>query len=202
MRVLVTGGAGFIGSHIVEHFNSVEGVEVRVLDNFRTGHWDNISAFDVQMIEGSVADERVVSQAVKGVDYVFHLAALVSVQESMELPDDCVRINTQGTLNILKAALQHRAKKVIFSSTSAVYGDDPSLPKTEDMTPAPLSPYAVTKLDGEYYMEIFRREFGSSACVRRPCGTSTCLGRGRTPARRTLRPSRSSYRERSRMTRS
>jgi len=167
MRVLVTGGAGFIGSHIVEHFQGQDGVHVRVLDNFRTGHRHNLTGFDLDLFEGSVEDQQLVADAMRGVDYVFHLAAMVSVPESMLHPEECVRINTLGTLNILQQAAAHGVKKVVFSSTSAIYGDDPTLPKREDLSPCPLSPYAVTKLDAEYYLDIFAKDSAlQTACMR------------------------------------
>ncbi len=153
MQILITGGAGFIGSHIAEHFQ--EKAHVKILDNFRTGFKGNIAGLDVELIEGSVTDEKLVKQAVKGSDYVFHLAALVSVPESMENPKECVDINVSGLLNVLKAAADSDVKKLCFSSSSAIYGNDPTLPKTENMKPEPMSPYAVTKLDGEYYCKMF-----------------------------------------------
>jgi len=156
MRVLVTGGAGFIGSHIVEHFAGE--ADVRVLDNLRSGYRENIDKFDVEFIEGSITDRDVVKEAVKGVDYVFHLAAMISVPESMEKPVECVQINTQGTLNVLQAAAEAGVKKLCFSSSAANYGDNPTVPKIETMLPEPKSPYAVTKLDGEYYCRIFHDE--------------------------------------------
>ncbi|MCD6393318.1 MAG: NAD-dependent epimerase/dehydratase family protein [Planctomycetes bacterium] len=165
MRVLVTGGAGFIGSSIVEHFNKE--AEVRVLDNLRTGCRENIEAFDVEFIEGSITDRAAVKRAVQGVDYVFHLAAMISVPESMEKPCECVEINTTGTLNVLQAAAQAGVKKLCLSSSAANYGDNPTVPKVETMIPEPKSPYAVTKLDGEYYCRIFHDEgWLNTACLR------------------------------------
>lgn len=165
MRVLVTGGAGFIGSSIVEHFDKE--AEVRVLDNLRTGYRENIEAFDVEFIEGSITDRAAVTRAVQGVDYVFHLAAMISVPESMEKPCQCVEINTTGTLNVLQAAAEAGVKKLCFSSSAANYGDNPTVPKVETMIPEPKSPYAVTKLDGEYYCRIFHDEgWLNTACLR------------------------------------
>ncbi|RKY04286.1 MAG: dTDP-glucose 4,6-dehydratase [Planctomycetota bacterium] len=165
MRVLVTGGAGFIGSHIVEHFQGV--AEVRVLDNLRSGYKDNLQGLDVEFIEGSVTDRPCVEQAVKDVDYIFHLAAMISVPESMDKPIECVEINTQGTLNVLQAAAVAGVKKLCFSSSAANYGDNPTVPKLETMIPEPKSPYAVTKLDGEYYCKIFSDEGRlQTACMR------------------------------------
>ncbi|MFH1614398.1 MAG: NAD-dependent epimerase/dehydratase family protein [Planctomycetota bacterium] len=156
MRILVTGGAGFIGSHIVEHFNGK--AEVRVLDNLRSGFRENITSFDIDFIEGSITDRKVVSKAVKGIDYIFHLAAMISVPESMQKPQECVAINTQGILTILQEAARANVKKLCFSSSAAVYGDNPIVPKVETMSPEPKSPYAVTKLDGEYYCKMFCEE--------------------------------------------
>jgi UDP-glucose 4-epimerase len=165
MRVLITGGAGFIGSHIVEHFH--QKADVRVLDNLRSGYKENIDAFDVEFIAGSVTDRECVKQAVQDVDYVFHLAAMISVPESMDKPIECVEINAQGTLNVLQEAAAAGVKKLCFSSSAANYGDNPTVPKLETMVPEPKSPYAVTKLDGEYYCKMFSDEgWLQTACMR------------------------------------
>ncbi|MHC4857207.1 MAG: SDR family oxidoreductase [Planctomycetota bacterium] len=165
MRVLVTGGAGFIGSHIVEHFQGK--AQVRVLDNLRSGYKENIDALDVEFNEGSVTDRASVKQAVKDVDYIFHLAAMISVPESMDKPIECVEINTQGTLNVLQEAAAAGVQKLCFSSSAANYGDNPTVPKLETMIPEPKSPYAVTKLDGEYYCKMFSDEgWLQTACMR------------------------------------
>ncbi len=165
MRILVTGGAGFIGSHIVEHFQGK--AEVRVLDNLRTGHRENLDGFDVDFIEGDILDKVVLAKAVEGVDYVFHLAAMVSVPESMDKPHEAVKINAEGILNVLEASAAAGVKKLCHSSTSAIYGDNPEFPKREAMYPEPMSPYAVTKLDGEYYCGIFSQTGKlKTACMR------------------------------------
>ena len=165
MKVLVTGGAGFIGSHIVEHFNGK--AQICVLDNLRSGYRHNLEGFDVEFIEGSITDRQAVRQAVKGVDYIFHLAAMISVPESMEKPVECVEINAIGLLNVLEEAAAARVKKLCFSSSAAIYGDNPSVPKLENMLPEPKSPYAVTKLDGEYYCKMFADEGRlDTACLR------------------------------------
>jgi UDP-glucose 4-epimerase len=165
MRVLVTGGAGFIGSHIVEHFQGK--AHVRVLDNLRSGYKENIDALDVEFNEGSVTDRASVKQGVKDVDYIFHLAAMISVPESMDKPIECVEINTQGTLNVLQEAAAAGVQKLCFSSSAANYGDNPTVPKLETMIPEPKSPYAVTKLDGEYYCKMFSDEgWLQTACMR------------------------------------
>jgi UDP-glucose 4-epimerase len=164
-KILVTGGAGFIGSHLVEHFQGK--THVRVLDNLRSGFKANLNGLNCEFIEGSITDRDVVKEAVKGIDYIFHLAAMISVPESMTNPTECVRINTTGTLIVLEEAARAGVKKLCFSSSSAVYGDNPVLPKTEDMLPEPKSPYAVTKLDGEYYCRIFDDEgWLATACMR------------------------------------
>ena len=158
MRVLVTGGAGFIGSHIVEYFSDQKDVEIRVLANLRTGFKHNIESFDVEFINASITDRKAVKTAMKGVDYVFHLAALISVPESMEKPLECADINVNGTLIVLQEAADAGVKKLCFSSSAAVYGNNPEIPKRETMFPEPKSPYAVTKLDGEYYCKLFTEE--------------------------------------------
>jgi UDP-glucose 4-epimerase len=155
-RVLITGGAGFIGSHIVEHFQGK--AEVRVLDNLRSGHRRNLDGFQCEFIEGSILDRDVVRRAVAGVDYIFHLAAMISVPESMQKPIECTEINTNGTLVVLEEAARAKVKKLVLSSSAAIYGDNPVVPKIETMFPEPKSPYAVSKLDGEYYCQMFARE--------------------------------------------
>jgi UDP-glucose 4-epimerase len=155
MIVLVTGGAGFIGSHLVEYFQGK--ATVRVLDNLRTGARRNLDGLAHEFIEGSVTDRAAVRTSMAGVDYVFHLAAFVSVPESVEKPAECVEINAIGTLIVLEEAAHAGVKKLCFSSSAAIYGDDPVVPKVETMQPDPRSPYAVTKLDGEFYCAMFRR---------------------------------------------
>lgn len=157
MKILITGGAGFIGSHIVEHYQGIA-EEIRVLDNLRTGYLHNLVGLEHEMIRGSVTDREVVRRAVQGVDLIFHLAALVSVPESMSKPGECVDINVHGLLNVLEEAAEAGVKKLVFASSAAVYGDNPTVPKVESMLPEPKSPYAITKLDGEYYLEMFQRE--------------------------------------------
>ena len=153
MRILITGGSGFIGSHIAEYFQGK--ADVRVLDNLRTGRRRNLAGLKVECIEGSVTDVESVRRAVDGVDYVFHLAALVSVPESMQRPLECVDLNVVGLLNVLEASAAAGVRKLCLSSSAAIYGNNPTVPKREDMLPEPRSPYAVTKLDGEYYCQQF-----------------------------------------------
>jgi UDP-glucose 4-epimerase len=156
MIILVTGGAGFIGSHIVEHFQGK--AEIRVLDNLRTGYQSNLEGLDHTFIKGSITDRSTVRDVVDGVDYVFHLGAMISVPESMEKPTECVDINATGTLVVLEEAARANVKKLCLSSSAAIYGDNPTVPKVESMLPEPKSPYAITKLDGEYYCDMFRKE--------------------------------------------
>jgi len=157
MKILITGGSGFIGSHIAEHFQT-SAEEIRVLDNYRTGYAKNLSGLRVNVINGSITDRSLVRQAVQGIDYIFHMAALVSVPESMSKPGECVDINVQGLLHVLEEASGAGVKKIVFASSAAVYGDNPIVPKLETMLPEPKSPYAITKLDGEYYLDLYRRE--------------------------------------------
>lgn len=156
MKVLVTGGAGFIGSHLVEHFH--EAHEVVVLDNFRTGFRHNLDGFGHTLHEACITDRAAVDRAMEGIDLVFHLAAMVSVPESMADPIGCSRLNVEGLLNVLESAAAHGVRKLVLASSAAIYGDNPTVPKLESMLPEPKSPYAITKLDGEYYLEMFRRE--------------------------------------------
>lgn len=165
MRVLVTGGSGFIGSHLVEHYQGR--AEVVVLDNLRTGHRSNLDGLECAFHEGSILDRQALDKAMKGVDIVHHLAALVSVAESMERAHDTVEMNITGLLNVLESARHHKVRKLVFASSAAVYGENPAQPKLETQTPDPRSPYAVTKLDGEYYCALYDREgWLPTACLR------------------------------------
>lgn len=165
MKVLVTGGAGFIGSHIVEHFQGR--AEVRVLDNLRSGFKHNLAGFEHEFLEASILDREAVRRAVQGVDYIFHLAAMISVPESMAKPIECNELNTNGTLVVLEEAAKAGVKKLVLSSSAAIYGDNPVVPKVETMFPEPKSPYAITKLDGEYYCRMFAAEGKlQTACLR------------------------------------
>ncbi|MCU0796220.1 MAG: NAD-dependent epimerase/dehydratase family protein [Akkermansiaceae bacterium] len=166
MKILVTGGAGFIGSHIVEAYQE-KADEIRVLDNLRTGYARNLVGLKHRFIHGSITDAALVREAAEGVDLIFHMAALVSVPESMAKPRECVDINVTGLLNVLDAAVATGARKLVFASSAAVYGDNPTVPKLESMIPEPKSPYAITKLDGEYYLDLYRREQGlETAAIR------------------------------------
>ena len=158
---LVTGGAGFIGSHIAETLVKKQ-QKVRVLDNLSTGKTENMDSFvnQIEFIEGDVRDTECVEGAVKGVDFVIHQAALASVPRSIEDPSASQEVNTQGTLNLLIAANRHKVKKFVYASSSSVYGDSEVMPKVENMTPNPKSPYAAAKLGAEYYCRIFSDVYG------------------------------------------
>jgi UDP-glucose 4-epimerase len=154
---LVTGGAGFIGSHIVEALVE-RGERVRVLDNFSTGKLDNLrnaARNSVEIIEGDVLDLDTVRQAMDGVSYVLHQAAIVGVHQSMADPLATHSVNVTGTLNVLTAAYEIGVKRVVFASSCAVYGDNDALPLQETAPPRPLSPYAASKLAGEAYCQTF-----------------------------------------------
>ena len=156
MRVLVTGGAGFIGRHIAEYFQ--HRAEVRVLDNLRSGRKSHLSGLNCQFMVGSVLDRDLVREAMTGVDFVFHLAAIASVQESMQKPNECGEINTRGTVIVLEEAALAGVKKLIFSSSAAIYGDNPTNPKIESMPAEPKSPYAASKYEGERHCSAFTGE--------------------------------------------
>ncbi len=165
MKILVTGGAGFIGSHIVEHFQGK--ADLRVLDNLRSGHPHNLAGFQHEFIQASILDREAVRRAMDGVDYVFHLAAMISVPESMQKPIECNELNTTGTLVVLEEAARAKVKKLVFSTSAAIYGDNPVTPKVETMLPEPKSSYAITKLDGEFYCKMFADEGRlQTACLR------------------------------------
>jgi len=160
-RFLVTGGAGFIGSSLVQELVS-RGEDVRVLDNFCTGKRENLEPLSkkIEVLEGSVDDSRMVERAMEGVDYVLHQAALPSVQRSVESPLGSHASNLTGTLVLLESARRAKVRRFVYASSSSVYGDSPTLPKVETMSPDPLSPYAVGKLGGELYCRVFHRLHG------------------------------------------
>ena len=162
-KVLVTGGAGFIGSNLTEALLQ-RGHFVRILDDFSTGKRENL-IFDKaypspEVIKGDIREFSTCQKAVKGIEYVFHQAALPSVQRSIEDPETSNAINVGGTLNILLAAREEKVKRVIYASSSSVYGDTPTLPKHEEMPPDPLSPYALQKYIGEQYCRLFYQLYG------------------------------------------
>jgi len=158
---LVTGGAGFIGSHLVEALVN-NGACVRVLDDFSTGRLENLAGIigRIELIEGDVSDPDVARQAVTGCDYVLHLAAVASVQASLEDPQRVHRVNAGGTLNVLEAARQSRTRRIVMASTTALYGDHSALPLREELEPRPLSPYAASKAAGEAYCSAFYASYG------------------------------------------
>jgi len=161
--VLVTGGAGFIGSNLTEALLK-QGHRVRVLDNFSTGLKENL-VFDktyplLETMEGDIRDPGVCRKAMQGMEVVFHEAAIPSVQQSVEDPSHSNAVNAGGTLNILLAARDEGVKKVVYASSCAIYGDDPVLPKKEEMAPSPLSPYALQKYVGERYCQLFFQLYG------------------------------------------
>jgi nucleoside-diphosphate-sugar epimerase len=161
MAYLVTGGAGFIGSHIVEELVR-RGETVKVLDNFITGKRENIASFLnlIELIEGDIRDLKTCRQALEGVNYVLHQAALPSVLRSIEDPLLTNEINVKGTLNLLLASHEAKIKRFVFASSSSVYGDDADLPKKEGSEGVPLSPYAVSKFVGEKYCQVFTAIYG------------------------------------------
>lgn len=161
MNYLITGGAGFIGSNIAKRLVR-DGESVRVIDNFSTGKRNNIDEIKdkIDLIEGDIRDTGTVLKAVKDVDFIIHQAALPSVPRSIKDPITANDVNVTGTLNLLNAAKNLKIKRFVYASSSSVYGDTPILPKREDMPPNPQSPYAVTKLTGEYYCSVFYKVYG------------------------------------------
>ena len=157
----MTGGAGFIGSHLAEAFVDA-GHRVRVLDNLLGGHRENLAhvAADVEVVEGDCSDPVAAARAVRGVDAVYHQAAVPSVARSVEDPAAAHRNSATATLAMLVAARDAGARRFVYAGSSSVYGDSAALPKREDMTPRPLSPYAVGKLAGEHYVRIFASLYG------------------------------------------
>jgi UDP-glucose 4-epimerase len=161
MRTLVTGGAGFIGSHIVEELLR-RGDTVRVLDNFTTGARENLENFhgNLEVVEGDLREARTVKAAVQDVELVFHLAAFISVAQSMADPETCFAVNVGGTVVLLEAARRAGARKVVLSSSCAVYGDTNVIPTTEETPLSPLSPYALSKQVNELYARLYTRTLG------------------------------------------
>ena len=170
MKYLVTGGAGFIGSNIVKELLQRQ-EKVCVLDNFATGKRENILQYktdpNLEIIEGDLRSFHVVRDAVKGADFVLHQGALPSVPRSVNDPITSNDVNILGTLNILEAAKEFKVKRVVFASSSSVYGNSEHLPKLEDMAVAPLSPYAVSKYAAERYCQIYYQLYGlETVCLR------------------------------------
>lgn len=162
-KILITGGAGFIGSNLTEYFLG-KGHQVVVLDNFATGHRHNIAQHEgnpnFELIEGDIRNTADCEKAVKGVDYVLHQAALGSVPRSIKDPQTSNEVNVSGFLNMLVAARDANVKRFIYAASSSTYGDSESLPKVEDKIGKPLSPYAITKYVNELYAEIFSKTYG------------------------------------------
>jgi nucleoside-diphosphate-sugar epimerase len=168
MRYLVTGGAGFIGSNIVDELVR-RGQSVTVLDDLSAGKETNLAEVrqKITFVKGSIADLETVHKAMQGADYVVHLAARTSVPRSVKDPIDTNQVNIGGTLNVLVAARDAKVKRIVYAASSSAYGETPTLPKTEDMPPAPISPYGVTKYVGELYAQVFGRVYGlENASVR------------------------------------
>ena len=165
---LVTGGAGFIGSNLVDELLR-RGHRVRVLDNLSTGRPENLAAVRerIDFFNADICDLETIRPCFAGVDYVIHLAALPSVPRSVADPISANRVNIEGTLNVLLAAREAGVKRVVFAASSAAYGDNPILPRVESHEPRPMSPYALTKVAGEYYCQIFTRLYGVEAVALR-----------------------------------
>jgi len=158
---LVTGGAGFIGSHIVHRLQK-EGARVRVVDNLSTGKKERLRGIDssIELIEDDLTDSRVCDRAVQDVEYVLHQAAVPSVQRSIQDPLETNRANVMGTLNLLESCRQHGVRRLVYAASSSAYGDTQVLPKKEDMAPNPLSPYALQKFVGERYCKLYNDLYG------------------------------------------
>ncbi|HEV2706552.1 MAG TPA: SDR family oxidoreductase [Pyrinomonadaceae bacterium] len=166
--VLVTGGAGFIGSHIAAALAS-RGARVRVVDDLSTGHAENVEEIggEVDFIRASVNDSEAMARALEGVELVFHEAAIPSVPRSVENPLETHRACTEGTFSLLRAARAAGVRRLVYAASSSAYGDQPTLPKREDMPPQPLSPYAAAKLAGEYYCQVWTRSYNfETVCLR------------------------------------
>ena len=166
-RYLVTGGSGFIGSHIAAAL-CAQGDQVRILDNFSTGNRENMKAAPgAELIEGDIRSYHIVREAVDGCDIVLHQAALPSVPRSVKDPITSNEVNVVGTLNVLDAARDAKVSRLVYASSSSIYGLNPALPKREDMMPQPMSPYAVSKLAGEHYCRTFFELYGFETVILR-----------------------------------
>ena len=167
-KFLVTGGAGFIGSHIVRALLK-KGHHVRVLDNFSSGKIGNLKSVikEIELVSGDIRSQNTCSKAAKGIDFVLHQAALRSVPKSLKTPGEYNEVNIWGTLNMLEASLKNKVKRFVLASSSSIYGDVDKFPEREDFLPQLISPYALSKLAGEYYCKIFSYHYGlSTACLR------------------------------------
>ena len=161
---LITGGAGFIGSNLVKYILANSGARIRVLDNFSTGHEENLSSVAsnprLEIIEGDIADYPVCMRACKDVDYISHQAALGSVPRSIKYPLETNRSNVDGFINVMTAARESKVKRMVYASSSSVYGDSEELPKMEGNIGTPLSPYAVSKRTNELYAHVAWKTYG------------------------------------------
>ena len=158
---LVTGGAGFIGSHIAAALVS-DGARVRIIDDLSTGHRENIAEVggDIDFIQASLTDQQALTRGLEDVELVFHEAAIPSVPRSVEKPTETHEASVNATFSLLLAARDQKVRRLVYAASSSAYGDQPELPKRESMRPDPLSPYAVAKLVGEYYCQVFSRVYG------------------------------------------
>jgi len=178
MRYLITGGAGFIGSHIVRRLFSEQGTEIIVLDNLAVGKRKNVPD-GCQFIEGDINDPIALRRALEGVDVVLHQAAFVSIRGSFNRLEDDLRDNCYGTLSVFRAAGEHGVRRVVFASSMAVYGEPRRLPVSEDDPTVPVSPYGLSKLRGEMYGQILSKQYGYSFIALRYFNT---YGVGQTPS--------------------
>ena len=167
-RCMVTGGAGFIGSHLCRRLVD-EGHDVRVLDNLSSGRRENLAEIQdvVEFVEGDLCDEALLAEVIQGVDCVLHHAAVASVQTSVERPLFEQEVNAVGTLRLLEAARRGEVRRVVFAASAAAYGNNPQVPKREEMPPEPESPYAISKVMGEYYARVYTQIYGLEVvCLR------------------------------------
>jgi UDP-glucose 4-epimerase len=167
-KTIVTGGAGFIGSHLCDSLLSA-GCDVTVLDNLTTGNLSNLRHVEnrITFFQGDIRNQEILNKAVRGRDIIFHQAAVVSVPQTVDNPVDSAMVNDMGTLFVLEAARLNNVKRVVLASSCAIYGNAPDLPKHEEMTPKPQSPYAVQKLSGEFYARLYFDLYGlETVCLR------------------------------------
>jgi UDP-glucose 4-epimerase len=187
IKVVITGGCGFIGSHIAEYWDS-QNAEIHIIDNLRSGYLKNIEHIKNATFHNvSITDREEVFKIMEGVTYVHHLAAMVSVPESVQNPLECVKINVNGLINVLDAAVENKVKKIVHSSSAAVYGDNPESPKDVNMKPMPKSPYGITKLENITFRHI-RKILG---CILPRYVILMFSAPGRTPKASMRLPSRS-----------
>ena len=159
-RILITGGAGFIGSNMADSF-SEKGHTISILDNFSTGNLKNLKniKFKIDLHKGDICDDELLQKAIKNCDYVFHLAALRSVPKSFNNPEEYERVNVIGTIKLLQLSVENKIKKFVFASSSSVYGDAAALPLKEAMPTSPISPYAISKFNAELYCKLFYNNY-------------------------------------------